>query len=49
VVPATNTDAEDVPETARRASLGCANQVAAADLNTGETVPDLGSDGGLTC
>ena len=39
--------AEGVPEAALRASLGCGNPVAVADLNPGETVLDLGSGGGL--
>jgi SAM-dependent methyltransferase len=37
----------DVPESALRASLGCGNPVAVADLRPGETVLDLGSGGGL--
>ena len=37
----------DAPETALRASLGCGNPVAVADLHPGETVLDLGSGGGL--
>jgi ubiquinone/menaquinone biosynthesis C-methylase UbiE len=36
-----------VPEVALRASLGCGNPVAVADLQPGETVLDLGSGGGL--
>jgi SAM-dependent methyltransferase len=36
-----------VPEAALRASLGCGNPLAVADLNAGETVLDLGSGGGL--
>jgi SAM-dependent methyltransferase len=36
-----------VPESALRASLGCGNPVAVADLRPGETVLDLGSGGGL--
>jgi SAM-dependent methyltransferase len=36
-----------LPESALRASLGCGNPVAVADLKTGETVLDLGSGGGL--
>ena len=39
--------AEDVPEAALRASLGCGNPLAVADLRPGETVLDLGSGGGL--
>jgi arsenite methyltransferase len=38
---------EDVPEAALRASLGCGNPLAVADLHPGETVLDLGSGGGL--
>jgi SAM-dependent methyltransferase len=37
----------DAPEPALRASLGCGNPVAVADLKPGETVLDLGSGGGL--
>jgi SAM-dependent methyltransferase len=37
----------DAPEVALRASLGCGNPVAVADLQPGETVLDLGSGGGL--
>jgi SAM-dependent methyltransferase len=36
-----------VPESAARASLGCGNPVAVADLHPGETVLDLGSGGGI--
>jgi SAM-dependent methyltransferase len=39
--------AEDIPEAALRASLGCGNPLAVADLHPGETVLDLGSGGGL--
>jgi ubiquinone/menaquinone biosynthesis C-methylase UbiE len=39
--------AEDAPEAALRASLGCGNPLAVADLHPGETVLDLGSGGGL--
>jgi SAM-dependent methyltransferase len=39
--------AGDVPEAAVRASLGCGNPVAVADLRPGETVLDLGSGGGI--
>jgi SAM-dependent methyltransferase len=39
--------ADDVPEAALRASLGCGNPLAVADLRPGETVLDLGSGGGL--
>ncbi|WP_113701962.1 methyltransferase domain-containing protein [Nonomuraea lactucae] len=37
----------DIPEAALRASLGCGNPLAVADLREGETVLDLGSGGGL--
>ena len=37
----------DVPDGALRASLGCGNPLAVADLHPGETVLDLGSGGGL--
>src|ERR1700678_3891426 len=40
-------DADSAPEAALRASLGCGNPVAVADLRPGETVLDLGSGGGL--
>jgi SAM-dependent methyltransferase len=40
-------DPAAVPEAALRASLGCGNPVAVADLHPGETVLDLGSGGGL--
>jgi L-amino acid N-acyltransferase YncA/2-polyprenyl-3-methyl-5-hydroxy-6-metoxy-1,4-benzoquinol methylase len=40
-------DAGDLPEAARRASLGCGNPVAVAHLAEGDTVLDLGSGGGL--
>jgi len=39
--------ADDVPEAALRASLGCGNPLAVADLHPGQTVLDLGSGGGL--
>jgi len=38
---------EGAPEDAMRASLGCGNPLAVADLHPGETVLDLGSGGGL--
>lgn len=38
---------EGMPDGAVRASLGCANPVALADLRPGETVLDLGSGGGI--
>jgi arsenite methyltransferase len=40
-------DAGVLPEAAVRASLGCGNPVAVADLRPGETVLDLGSGGGI--
>ena len=36
-----------LPEEARRASLGCGNPTALAELRAGETVLDLGSGGGI--
>jgi ubiquinone/menaquinone biosynthesis C-methylase UbiE len=38
---------EEPPDAALRASLGCGNPLAVADLRPGETVLDLGSGGGL--
>jgi L-amino acid N-acyltransferase YncA/2-polyprenyl-3-methyl-5-hydroxy-6-metoxy-1,4-benzoquinol methylase len=40
-------DTGELPEGALRASLGCGNPVAVADLRPGETVLDLGSGGGI--
>ena len=40
-------DTSELPEGAVRASLGCGNPVAVADLHPGETVLDLGSGGGI--
>jgi arsenite methyltransferase len=37
----------ELPEAALRASLGCGNPAALANLNAGETVLDLGSGGGI--
>ena len=37
----------DVPESALRASMGCGNPVAVAQLRPGDVVLDLGSGGGL--
>jgi arsenite methyltransferase len=39
--------ASQIPEDALKASLGCGNPTALAQLNTGETVLDLGSGGGI--
>jgi len=39
--------AEGVPDLALKASLGCGNPTALADLQAGETVLDLGSGGGI--
>jgi arsenite methyltransferase len=39
--------ADELPETALRASLGCGNPTALAQLNSGEIVLDLGSGGGI--
>ncbi len=38
---------EEVPDTALKASLGCGNPTALAELKPGETVLDLGSGGGI--
>jgi arsenite methyltransferase len=40
-------EAGELPDAAVRASLGCGNPVAVADLRPGETVLDLGSGGGI--
>ena len=40
-------DDPTAPDAALRASLGCGNPVAVADIEPGETVLDLGSGGGL--
>jgi arsenite methyltransferase len=40
-------EAENVPEAALRASLGCGNPTALAELKAGEVVLDLGSGGGI--
>ncbi|WP_188189157.1 GNAT family N-acetyltransferase [Nonomuraea sp. SYSU D8015] len=40
-------DTGALPEAAVRASLGCGNPVAVAELRAGETVLDLGSGGGI--
>ena len=45
--PAGYPDTDGLPESAVRASLGCGNPVAVADLHPGETVLDLGSGGGI--
>src|ERR1700732_3573638 len=39
--------AQQIPEEAMLASLGCGNPTALARLNPGETVLDLGSGGGI--
>ena len=39
--------AGQIPEAALKASLGCGNPTALAQLNAGETVLDLGSGGGI--
>jgi arsenite methyltransferase len=45
--PAGYQDANGLPDGAVRASLGCGNPVAVAELRRGETVLDLGSGGGI--
>ena len=42
-----DSQAGEVPDTALRASLGCGNPTALAQLNSGEVVLDLGSGGGI--
>jgi len=42
-----SSQASEVPETALKASLGCGNPTALMTLNSGETVLDLGSGGGI--
>ena len=41
------TEESELPDTAVKASLGCGNPTALADLKAGETVLDLGSGGGI--
>ena len=41
------TQGGEVPDTALKASLGCGNPTALAELKPGETVLDLGSGGGI--
>ena len=41
--------AAELPDSALDASLGCGNPVALAELNSGETILDLGSGGGIDC
>ncbi len=41
------TETRGIPETAVRASLGCGNPTALAELRAGEVVLDLGSGGGI--
>jgi 16S rRNA G527 N7-methylase RsmG len=41
------TDVAAIPDAAMRASLGCGNPTALANLSVGETVLDLGSGGGI--
>ena len=40
-------EGDEIPEAALRASLGCGNPTALAELKAGETVLDLGSGGGI--
>ena len=42
-----NAETAHIPEQAVKASLGCGNPTALAELNPGETVLDLGSGGGI--
>ena len=42
-----DSQSQQIPEEALRASLGCGNPTALAQLNQGETVLDLGSGGGI--
>src|ERR1700726_3468877 len=42
-----NSQAEQIPEEALLASLGCGNPTALANLSPGEVVLDLGSGGGI--
>jgi len=42
-----STQASELPDAAVRASLGCGNPTALAELKPGETVLDLGSGGGI--
>jgi arsenite methyltransferase len=42
-----DSQSQQIPEEALRASLGCGNPTALAQLNEGETVLDLGSGGGV--
>jgi hypothetical protein len=43
-----DSEAQQIPEEALLASLGCGNPTALAQLNPGEVVLDLGSGGGST-
>src|ERR1700688_58196 len=42
-----SSQAQQIPEEALLASLGCGNPTALVQLNAGETVLDLGSGGGI--